>query len=214
MVRALVSISLAFALTGTVASAQAQSQTEGQPQAQSQAQSQAQTQAQTQDKSPDVKKDDPVPPPREPTKPEQGGKQEPAAKVPGSDGNAAALSNGVLTAPGALTDVDTAPSTVSSRTAADDGLATVGYRLKHLSAEQKTSVYAEIGKSAPTPSFQVPAAVGTQIPSDLVLGGLNPLPEAVTARYPELNGMTFANLSGKLALIDPTMRIVIDVAAQ
>jgi hypothetical protein len=29
-----------------------------------------------------------------------------------------------------------------------------------------------------------------------------------------LNGMTFANLSGKLALIDPTMRIVIDVAAQ
>src|SRR5262244_3840518 len=127
MVRALVSISLAFALTGTVASAQAQSQTEGQPQAQSQAQSQAQPQAQTQDKSPDVKKDDPVPPAREPTKPEQGGKQEP--------GNAAALSNGVLTAPGALTDVDTAPSTVSSRTAADDRLATVGYRLKHLSAE-------------------------------------------------------------------------------
>src|SRR5215467_1656693 len=110
MVRALVSISLAFALTGTVASAQAQSQTEGQPQ--------AQTQAQTQDKSPDVKKDDPVPPPREPTKPEQGGKQEPAAKVPGSDGNAAALSNGVLTAPGAITDVDTAPAKYSSRTAA------------------------------------------------------------------------------------------------
>jgi len=202
MVKALVSTSLAFALMGMLASAQTQSQTEGQPQ------------GQAQDKAPDLKKDEPVPPATEPNKPEQGAKQEPAAKVPGSDGNAAALSNGVLTAPGALTDVDTAPSKVSSRTAADDRLATVGYRLKHLSAEQKTSVYAEIGKSGPTKSFQVSATVGAEIPSDLALGGLNPLPEAVTARYPELNGMTFANLSGKLALIDPTMRIVIDVAAQ
>ena len=206
MLRALVSISLAFALMGTIASAQAQSQTEGQPQ--------GQPQGQSQDKPPDLKKDDPVPPTTEPNKSEQGGKQEPAARVPGSDGNAAALGNGLLTAPGAPTDVDTAPSKVSSRTAADDQLATVGYRLKHLSAEQKTSVYAEIAKSGSTPSFQVPAAVGAEIPTDLALGGLNPLPEAVTARYPELNGMTFANLSGKLALIDPTMRIVIDVAAQ
>jgi len=198
MGRPLVSIALAFALMGTIASAQAQSQTEGQ----------------TQDKTQDLKKVDSVPPATEPNTPEQGGKQEPAAKVPGSDGNAAAFSNGVLTAPGALTDVDTAPSTVSSRTAADDRLPIVGYRLKHLSAEQMTSVYAEIGKSGPTPSFQVPVAVGAQIPSILALGGLNPLPEAVTARYPELNGMTFANLSGKLALIDPTMRIVIHVAPQ
>ena len=206
MVKALVSISLAFALMGTIASAQAQSQTEGPPQ--------GQLQGQAQDKAPDLKKEDPVPPATEANKSEQGGKQEPAAKVPGSDGNAAALNNGVLTAPGAPPDVDTAPSKVSSRTAADDQLAIVGYRLKHLSAEQKTSVYAEIGKSGPTPTFQVPAAVGAEIPSDLALGGLSPLPEAVTARYPELNGMTFANLSGKLALIDPTMRIVIDVAAQ
>jgi hypothetical protein len=206
MVRALASIALAFAFMGTIAPAHAQGQTQGQPQ--------GQPQVQTQDKAPDLKKEDPVPPATEPNKPEQGGKQEPAAKVPGSDGNAAALSNGVLTAPGAPTDVDTAPSKVSSRTAADDQLATVGYRLKHLSAEQKTGVYAEIGKSGPTPTFQVPAAVGAEIPSDLALGGLKPLPEDVTARYPELNGMTFANLSGKLALIDPTMRIVIDVAAQ
>jgi hypothetical protein len=174
----------------------------------------AQTQSQTQDKAPDLKKDDPVPPATEPNRPEQAGKQEPAAKIPGSDGNAAAFSNGVLTAPGALTDVDTAPAKYSPRTEADDRLATVGYRLKHLSADQKTSLYAEIGKSGPTSSFQVPAAVGAEIPSDLALGGLKPIPEAVTARYPELNGMTFAVLSGKLALIDPTMRIVIDVAAQ
>ena len=192
MVRALVSISLALALMGAIASAQPQPQ----------------------DKAPELKKDDPVPPATEPNKPEQGGKQEPAAKVPESDANAAALGNGVLTAPGALADVDTAPSKFSSRTAADDQLATVAYRLKHLSAEQKASVYVELGKSGATPSFQVPAAVGTQIPPDLAFGGLNPLPEAVTGRYPELNGMMFANLSGKLALIDPTMRIVIDVVAQ
>ena len=194
MVRALVSISLVFALMGAIASAQPQPQ--------------------TQDKAPDLKKDEPVPPATEPSKPEQGGKQEPAAKAPGSDGNAAALSNGVLTAPGAPTDVDTAPSKFSSRTAADDQLATLGYRMKHFSAEQKASVYAELAKAGPTPSFQVPAAVGTQIPSELALAGLNPLPEAITDRHPELMGMAFANLSGKLALIDPTMRIVIDVVAQ
>jgi len=195
MVRALPSILLALALMGANAAAQ--------------------TQSQTQDKAPDLKKDDPVPPAAtEPNKPEQAGKQETAAKIPGSDGNAAAFSNGVLTAPGALTDVDTAPAKFSPRTEADDRLATVGYRLKHLSADQKTSLYAEIGKSGPTPSFQVPAAVGAEIPYDLALGGWKPVPEAVTARYPELQGMMFAVLSGKLALIDPTMRIVIDVAAQ
>src|SRR5262245_29541971 len=190
MLRAVVSILLAFALMGALASAQ------------------------TQDRAPDIKKDDPVPPATEPNKPEQGGKQEPAAKVPGSDGNAAALTTGMLTATGALTDVDTAPSKFSSRTAADDRLAIGSYRLRHLSADQKASLYAEIGKSGPATNAQVSAAVGAQIPSEVALGGLKPLPETVAARYPELNGLTFAILSGKLALIDPTMRIVVDVAAQ
>jgi hypothetical protein len=190
MIRAFWSVALTLALMGTIVSAQ------------------------TQDKAPDLKKEEPVPPATAPNKPEQSGAQEPAAKNPGSDGNAAALSNGMLTAPGALADVDTAPSKFSARTAADDQLATVGYRLRHLSADQKANLYTEIGKSGSAPNAQGTASVGAEIPLDLALGGLKPLPEAVTVRFPELSGLTFAILNGKLALIDPTMRIVVDVAAQ
>ena len=170
--------------------------------------------AQSQDKAPDAKKEDPVPSTPAPTKSEPSGVQEPAAKSSGGDDHAAALGNGMLTAPGAPADVDTVPSMFSPRTAADDQLATVGYRLRHLSAEQRASVYAEIGKPSSASHAQVPAAVGAQIPADLARGGLTPLPQAVTARFPELNGLTFAVLNGKLALIEPTMRIVVDVAAQ
>ena len=207
MVRAFWSVALTLALMGTIVLAQTQDKASDSKKEDSV----PPATAQTQDKAPDLKKEDPVPPAN---KPEQSGAQDPAAKVPGSNGNAAALGNGMLTAPGALADVDTAPSKFSARTAADDQLATVGYRLRHLSADQKASLYAEIGKVGSAPNAQVMAAVGAEIPADLALGGLKPLPEAVTARYPELNGLTFAILNGKLALIDPTMRIVVDVAAQ
>jgi hypothetical protein len=169
--------------------------------------------AQTQEQAPGLKKDDAVPPPTVPNQPEQAEKAATATKAPGGDGTAAALSNGMLTAPGSPVDIDTAPAKFSARTAADDQLATVGYRLKHLAADQKASVYAEIAKLGPATNAQVPAAVGEEIPTDLALGGLRPVPDTVTARFPELGGLTFASLNGKLALIDPTMRIVVDVAA-
>jgi hypothetical protein len=169
--------------------------------------------AQTQEQPPGLKKDDAVPPPTVPTQPEQAEKAATATKAPGGDGTAAPLSNGMLTAPGAPVDVDTAPAKFSARTAADDQLATVGYRLKNLGADQKASVYAEIAKLGPATNAQVPAAVGEEIPTDLALNGLRPVPDTVTARFSELSGLTFATLNGKLALIDPTMRIVVDVAA-
>jgi hypothetical protein len=169
--------------------------------------------AQTQEQPPGLKKDDAVPPPTVPTQPEQAEKAATATKAPGGDGTAAPLTNGMLTAPGAPVDVDTAPAKFSARTAADDQLATVGYRLKNLGADQKASVYAEIAKLGPATNAQVPAAVGEEIPTDLALNGLRPVPDTVTARFSELRGLTFATLNGKLALIDPTMRIVVDVAA-
>jgi hypothetical protein len=169
--------------------------------------------AQTQEQAPGLKKDDAVPPATVPSQPEQAEKAATATKAPGGDGNAAALSNGMLTAPGAPGDVDTAPAKFSARTAADDQLATVDYRLKYLGADKKARVYAELAKLGTATNSQVPAVVGEEIPTDLALSGLRPVPDAVTARFPELSGLTFATLSGKLALIDPTMRIVVDVAA-
>jgi hypothetical protein len=172
--------------------------------------------AQTQDKAPEIKKEDPVPPATGANKSEQGGKQEPASKIPETQGNPAAFANGTLTAPGALVDVDTAPSKFSSRTAADDQLPTAGYRLRHLSAEQKSSIYGELKKGATTSasSGNAQAVVGAQVPTALILGGLQPLPESISTKFPELKGLALAVLGGKPALVDPRMRIVVDVAAQ
>jgi hypothetical protein len=164
--------------------------------------------AQTQEQGPGLKKDDAVPPAMAPNQPGQVEK-----KAPDGESTAAALSNGTLTAPGAPRDVDTAPAKFSARTAADDQLATVGYRLKDLDADKKASVYAALAMSGPTANSPVPATVGAQIPTNLALGGLRPVPDTITAQFPELSGLTFATLNGKLALIDATMRIVVDVAA-
>jgi hypothetical protein len=173
--------------------------------------------AQTQDKPAEVKKEDPVPPATDPNKSEQGGKQEPAAKIPGTDGNPAAFANGTLTAPGALIDVDTAPSKFSSRTAADDQLPTAGYRLRHLSTAQKSDIYSELAKgntASASSSTTAQPVVGAEVPLDLILSGLQWLPDSMTTKLPELKGLAFAMLAGKPALVDPTMRIVVDVAGQ
>jgi hypothetical protein len=164
-----------------------------------------------QDKAPEVKKEESVPPAIDPNKSEQGGKQEPSAKVRGTDGNAAAFANGTLTAPGASADVDTAPSKFSSRTAADDQLSIAAYRLRHLSAAQKSSIYGELGKGA-TSTVDAQAVVGAQVPVGLILSGLQPLPEAISTKFPELKGLALAMLAGRPALVDPTMRVVVDVA--
>ena len=109
--------------------------------------------------------------------------------------------------------MDTAPSKYSSRTAADDQLPIAAYRLRHLSAAQKSGIYGELGKGA-TSTVDAQAVVGAQVPVGLILSGLQPLPETITTKFPELKGLAFAKLAGKSALVDPTMRIVVDVATQ
>jgi len=165
-------------------------------------------QTQTQEQGPVLKKDDGVPPATATDQPGQAEK-----KPSDGEGTAAALSNGMLTAPGTPRDVDTAPAKFSARTAADDQVPTVGYRLKQLGADRKASVYAEIAKSGPATNLQIPAMVGEEVPTNLALGGLRPVPDTITAQFPELSGLTFATLNGKLVLIDATMRVVVDVAA-
>jgi hypothetical protein len=76
----------------------------------------------------DLKKEDPLPPATGRNLSEQAGTTEPGSKVETSkDENV--FVNGVLSVQGALADVDTAPSKFSERTAADDRLPIVGYRL-------------------------------------------------------------------------------------
>ena len=69
----------------------------------------------------ELKKEDSVPPATGRNLSEQAGTTEPSSKVKsGTDEDI--FVNGVLTVPGAPTDVDTAPSKFSERTAADDRL--------------------------------------------------------------------------------------------
>ena len=87
----------------------------------------------------ELKKEDSVPPATGRSLPEQAGTTEPSSKAKsGTDENV--FVNGVLTVPGAPTDVDTAPAKFSERTAADDRLPIVGYRLKQLSEAQRREI--------------------------------------------------------------------------
>jgi hypothetical protein len=163
----------------------------------------------------DLKKHDSVPPMTEPIKPDQGGKQEPSSKVQGTDGTPGAFADGTLTAPGAPKDVDTAPSKFSSRTNADDQLPTVGYRLKHLTDQQKSTLYDAIGTQGTTGQSstldEAHSFLGAEVPVRFAEGKLQPVPEAVTAKVPETKGLIFAKSGNKLVLVDSTMRIVVGV---
>jgi hypothetical protein len=170
-----------------------------------------------QDTGQELKKQDPVPPMTEPTKPDQGGKQEPSSKVPGTEGTPGVFANGTLTAPGAPTDVDTAPSKFSSRTAADDRLPIAGYRLKNLTTEQKSTIYGELGDrrtGLPANLDEAHSVLGAEVPTDVALGALEPVPDAVTAKVPALKGLAFTMSGRKLVLVDSTMRTVVGVIAQ
>lgn len=101
----------------------------------------------------------------------------------------------MLTAPGALTDVDTAPAKFSARTAADDALPIAGYTLKHLTHDQRRAISEAVRSeggagAAPDADF---ARVGSQVPLAIVLTALKPLPGKVTGMLPEMSDVMFTN---------------------
>lgn len=166
----------------------------------------------------DLKKMDSVPPLGEGLKPQEGARQEPGSKVPGTEGHTGVFVNGTLSVPGAPTNVDSAPSKFSARTAADDKLSIADYRLKGLSAEQRSEIYGQLGAqpaARASGDTGVSAVVGAQVPYNVVLGGgLKPLPAAVVDEVPELKGMAYATSAGKVVLVDATTRTVIGVVTQ
>jgi hypothetical protein len=89
--------------------------------------------------------------------------------------------------------------------------------LRHLSPAQKGAIYSQLAPTnaaAPASAANAQAVVSAEVPLVLILGGLPPVPDSVTAEFPELKGLAFATLAGKAVLVDPTMRIVVDVAGQ
>jgi hypothetical protein len=154
---------------------------------------------------------DTVPPATDKSEATRAGAQEPSAKIEGTA--TGAFERGTLTAPGALTDVDTAPAKFSARTAADDALPIAAYTLKHLTDDQRRAILASVGREGSVgPKLNADFAnVGALVPTAVALSALQPLPDSVTASIPGMNAVRFAKVAEKIVLANPRTRVVIGV---
>jgi hypothetical protein len=152
-----------------------------------------------------IQKENSVPPNTGNSKSEQGGKTEPSSKIPHTNPDPNVFVNGVLTVPGAMTDVDTAPAKHSARTNADDQVPIAGYRLKHLTSEQRSEIVQALGsqrKAPPTTDDAAHATIGAEIPSTVAEADLTPMPEALSDKFPGLRGTGFMRTAGKVLVVD------------
>ena len=157
---------------------------------------------------------DTVPPATDKSEASRAGTQAPSAKVEGpAKDERRAFERGTLTAPGALTDVDTAPAKFSARTAADDALPIAAYTLRHLTNDQRRAIIAGVrleGSASPAPTTDF-ARVGAIVPTEVALSALNPLPDSVTTSIPEMSTVRFTKVAEKIVLANPRTRVVIGV---
>jgi hypothetical protein len=127
------------------------------------------------------------------------------------------LVNGALAVPGAPTDVDTIPSKYSARNAASDRLPTIAFRLESLTDDQRREIYEQLTGTrqplalSPGQADGPYAVLGAEIPAELALDAVTPVPEALAARLPQLRGTAFMRSAGRVLLIDATNRTVIGV---
>jgi hypothetical protein len=162
----------------------------------------------------DIKKQDSVPPATAPKLTEQSGKTEPSAKVEGTHPNSVFV-NGVLDVPGASTDLDTAPAKHWARTNADDQIPIAGYRLKKLDPQQLRQIAQELTSQreapAASPASGNYAVIGAEVPANVALAALNPVPQTLTDKFVELRGTAFMRSAGKLVIVDPKNNVVLGV---
>jgi hypothetical protein len=127
------------------------------------------------------------------------------------------LVNGALAVPGAPADSETVPSKYSARNAASDRLPTVAFRLKNLTDDQRREIYEQLTGQRPPLALSPGqagdphAVVGAELPAEIALRDLVPVPEALGARIPELRDTVFMRSDGRVLLVAPANRIVIGV---
>lgn len=186
MSKVMLAISLALAVAGGVGTAWSQDKADGQA-------------------VKEVQKRDTVPPATGRNLPEQAGTTEPSAKIPHTNPDPNVFVNGVLSVPGAKTDGDTAPAKFLARTDADDHVPIAGYRLKHLTSEQRSEIVQALGseRQAPTAdSDSAHATIGAEIPSSVAEAKLTPMPASLTDKFPGLRGTGFMRTAGKVLVVD------------
>jgi hypothetical protein len=162
---------------------------------------------------PNQSRGDSVPPATDPSLPTRGGKQEPSSKIEGTDPNAAILADGMLTVPGAQADLQTAPAKFSRRTDAADQLPIAAFALRHLTREQRGSLYHSLRPLALSSEASAlsDAVIGSEVPTEVALGGLKQLPKEVVSRFPELSDTAFAHAGDKVLLVNPRLGLVLAV---
>ena len=195
MQKLLFSIALAVAFAGGANTAVAQEKVDGQA-------------------TKEIQKQDTLPPATGRNLPEQAGTTEPSSKVPTTNDENVFV-NGVLSVPGAPADGDTAPAKFSARTNADDQLPIAGYRLKHLTSDQRSEIVQGLGSQRDAPRSadgnDAYAVVGAEIPSTVALTGLTAMPETLTAKFPGLRGTGYMRAAGKVLVVDLDNSLVIGV---
>jgi len=158
----------------------------------------------------DLKKQDTVPPATGRNLPEQAGTTEPSSKVQNTSQDQSIFVRGVLSVPGAPTDVDTAPAKFSQRTAADDQLPIAAYRLKGLNGDQRREIVQRAG-TLPDRASSANAVVGAELPTGVATESLAPVPDDLAAKYPELRGTGFMRVANTVLIVDLDNSLVVGV---
>jgi hypothetical protein len=125
------------------------------------------------------------------------------AGLPEAAADKAVFRNGVLTAPGAPQDSQTAPAKYSERNAAIDSKPIMASLA--LTDAQKQRIYDSVGASKPQQAGLTvkPADI---LPSTVVL---RDLPKDVIAEVPEVRDLKYAKLADKIVLVRAPNRIVV-----
>jgi hypothetical protein len=154
-------------------------------------------------------KQDTVPPMTGTNKSDQGGKQEPSAKVQGTSPpmSTAVLLNGVLAVPGAPAESQTVPAKFSDSTAAADELPVSGHTFIHLTDAQRAAIHRSVMTGSPAAaSVPVPADLSVQVPPEVEL---RPLPGDAAAQIPWAREHRYTTVGDTVLLVAPSNRIVV-----
>jgi hypothetical protein len=126
-----------------------------------------------------------------------------------------AFVNGSLAA-SADKDSQTAPAKFSAKNDAEDHMPIIGFTFKNLSDEQKRTIIASVkdAKTAPPKGTAPPEAYAVpsmQLPSS---ADMRALPDAVTAKMPEMAGYRYSTIGNKVLLVEPGNHTVVAVLGE
>jgi hypothetical protein len=140
----------------------------------------------------------------------QAGTAEPSTKVTGTSPSTGGFVDGKLAVPGAATDGETVPSKYSAQNAALDKLPIVAFSLR-LNDAQKREIHKTLhgghGGLALSPAH---AMVGAEIPAEIALRDLRPVPDSLIAKFPELRWTSYL-IEGPNVLLTNANNMVVGV---